>query len=60
MVDGGYGKTILRQLSQFDNTLKALPDAKLSFWESNTPLYFFFGTIGVVLILITIVAILPR
>ena len=60
MVDGGYGKTILRQLAKFDDTLKALPEAKLSFWESNTPLYVFFGVIGVVLVLIAIIAILPR
>lgn len=60
MIDGGYGKTILRQLMQFDDTLKALPDAKLSFFESNMPLYIFFGVLGVVLFLIAILAALPR
>lgn len=56
----GRGKALLRHFAQYDESLALLPDAKLSFFDSNTPLYIFFGVLGVVLILIAILAALPR
>lgn len=65
MVDAGRGSkgkgiALLRHLAPYDASLADVPGVKLSFWESNTPLYFFFGTLAVVLVMIGIVAILPR
>jgi hypothetical protein len=65
MVDAGIntqgrGRSLQRYLAQFDDSVAALPTTKLTFWESNKPMYIFFGTIGVVLVMIAILAILPR